>query len=181
MGRIGLALASVAVGLLCGIGGAALAQMMGPGMMGPGGPGYGGHGGMMGGGYGSMARRMYYRMQGPPPAYRNLRDTVPPTSPNVRAGATLYGQQCAACHGARGFGDGPSAKDLNPPPANIAALMRTPFATDDYLYWTIAEGGAQFRSAMPAFKDVLKPDQIWQVILAMRMGFPGPDYGEGKK
>ena len=49
MGRIGLAVA-VAVGLLCGIGGAALGQMMGPGRRGPGGPGYGGHGGMMGGG-----------------------------------------------------------------------------------------------------------------------------------
>jgi hypothetical protein len=65
-------------------------------------------------------------------------------------------------------GDGPAAQALNPPPANIAATSRMPMATDGYLYWTIVEGGAPLKSAMPAFQGALKPDQIWQIILYLR-------------
>jgi hypothetical protein len=35
---------------------------------------------------------------------------------------------------------------------------------DPFMYWTVAEGGAQFGSAMPAFKDALSKDDIWAVI-----------------
>jgi hypothetical protein len=35
---------------------------------------------------------------------------------------------------------------------------------DSYLYWTIAEGGGAFGTAMPAQKDTLSADEIWSVI-----------------
>jgi hypothetical protein len=39
---------------------------------------------------------------------------------------------------------------------------------DPFMYWAIAEGGAQFGTAMPAFKDTLSSDGIWAVIAYVR-------------
>lgn len=36
---------------------------------------------------------------------------------------------------------------------------------DSYPEWTVAEGGVPVGSAMPPFKDVLKPSDIWKVVL----------------
>ena len=38
---------------------------------------------------------------------------VPSTPPDPARAASLYGQQCAGCHGASGRGDGPAAASLN--------------------------------------------------------------------
>jgi mono/diheme cytochrome c family protein len=38
--------------------------------------------------------------------------------------------------------------------------------------WTISDGGAQFGSEMPNFKDKLTQEEIWQIIAFMRAGFP---------
>jgi len=35
---------------------------------------------------------------------------------------------------------------------------------DPFMYCTIAEGGAQFGTAMPSFNDSLSKDDIWAVI-----------------
>jgi mono/diheme cytochrome c family protein len=43
-----------------------------------------------------------------------------------------------------------------------------PMVSDAYLAWTVAEGGAPVGSAMPPFKDTLKPDAIWRVILFLQ-------------
>ena len=43
---------------------------------------------------------------------------------------------------------------------------------DSFMYWTIAEGGAQFGSAMPAFKDALSKDDIWAVIAYIQARLP---------
>jgi|GEM_PF-2531943 len=135
-------------------------------------------GGMMGsGGNASMARRRYYRSHGVPLAYRGLQNPMPATEKFVNQGATLYAEQCAACHGPQGLGNGPSAADLSSPPSNLAQIVHTPFATDEYLFWAISEGGELFHSDMSAFKDLLKPDEIWKIILAMRQGFPEPAKG----
>jgi mono/diheme cytochrome c family protein len=40
-----------------------------------------------------------------------------------------------------------------------------PIISDGYLDWTVAEGGVPVGSTMPPFKDVLKPIDIWKVIL----------------
>ena len=85
-------------------------------------------------------------------------------------GRKLFAANCAVCHGAEGHGDGPMAKSLNPPPVDLSVTLSMPVAQDDFLYWTIAEGGAPVGSAMPAFKTTLKPDQIWAVVSALRSG-----------
>ena len=137
------------------------------GMMGPGGMH---HRGMMGRGMmgGNFVRHRYVRRNGLPPQFRDLRNPLPPTPANIAAGEKYYATHCASCHGPRGYGNGPAAAQLNPPPANLARAVRTPIATDPFLYWTIAEGGIPVGSAMPAFQEVLSPTQAWQIILFLR-------------
>ena len=43
---------------------------------------------------------------------------------------------------------------------------------DPYIYWTIAEGGARFGSAMPAFKDALSKDDVWAVVTYIQARLP---------
>lgn len=66
-----------------------------------------------------------------------------------RAGAKLYTQNCAACHGSNGLGNGDMGKALSPSPALLAYMIRRPIAVDEYLLWTISEGGKQFGTDMP--------------------------------
>ena len=40
---------------------------------------------------------------------------------------------------------------------------------------TIAEGREPFGTGMPAFKDTLSEEQVWQIILYLRAGFPAAD------
>jgi mono/diheme cytochrome c family protein len=47
-----------------------------------------------------------------------------------------------------------------------------PIAIDPYLLWTISDGGGTFGTKMPAFKDVLSKQQIWQIVAYLRAGFP---------
>ncbi len=121
--------------------------------------------GMMGG---SPVRRAYVSRFGIDPKYAGATNPVPPDSDNIEAGKRLYQQSCAPCHGVRGEGDGPAAKTLDPPPARLAGLGRMPMTSDGYLYWTIAEGGAPVKSAMPPFKSALGKDDIWKIILFLR-------------
>jgi mono/diheme cytochrome c family protein len=83
-------------------------------------------------------------------------------------GKALYQTNCATCHGASGVGDGVAGTNLNPRPADIARFSKMPMASDSYLYWTIAEGGAPVKSAMPPFKAQLEELEIWQIITYLR-------------
>lgn len=146
------------------IGGAGVAAAQMGGMMG--GPGMMGQGrGMMG-----SARHFFYMHNGLPSQYVGKTNPLAETPSVLAEGRKLYAANCASCHGAEGRGDGPLAANLDPPPPDLAQTMSMPVSRDDFLYWTIAEGGAQFGSAMPAFKASLKPDQIWSIITALRSG-----------
>lgn len=90
----------------------------------------------------------------------------------LREGAELYRERCADCHGLNGMGDGDLGKDLSPSPALLAYMIQIPMAVDEYMMWSISDGGAQFGTAMPAFKEQLTRNEIWKVITFMRAGFP---------
>ncbi|MEQ9122441.1 MAG: cytochrome c, partial [Alphaproteobacteria bacterium] len=55
-------------------------------------------------------------------------------------------------------------------------LIQRPAAADEYLLWTISEGGAMFDTPMPGFKNTLSRDEIWSIIAFMRAGFPASDF-----
>jgi mono/diheme cytochrome c family protein len=42
--------------------------------------------------------------------------------PHPREGAALYAENCVQCHGASGKGDGPWARVMTPPPADLTRL-----------------------------------------------------------
>ena len=119
-----------------------------------------------------MLRHWTFMHQGVPAEYRGQTSTVAPTEATIREGATLYAQNCASCHGPTGLGDGEAGRALNPSPALLAYLINMPMAVDEYLLWTISEGGKPLGTAMPAFKDKLAPEEIWKVVAFMRAGFP---------
>ena len=83
---------------------------------------------------------------------------APAKAPDLARGASLYAEQCAACHGASGHGDGPNAKTLNPPPVAFADLARARQRSVFGLYQVIGQG--LDGTAMPSFAD-LPADDRW--------------------
>jgi putative copper export protein/mono/diheme cytochrome c family protein len=87
------------------------------------------------------------------------------TSASIVEGSTLFAQNCVSCHGAAATGDGPLAKGLSVPPADLTAAHLWGHS-DGELFWWISHGmftpeGAQ---VMPGFTDALDDDSVWNVI-----------------
>jgi high-affinity iron transporter len=76
------------------------------------------------------------------------------------AGAEIFKNNCVACHGEQGHGDGPAGAALNPQPKNLPELASA--VGDDYLYWRINTGKPG--TSMVAWKGILTDEQIWQVV-----------------
>lgn len=119
-----------------------------------------------------MGRHRTFMQEGTPSKYVGKLNPLAPTPSVVKEGSMLYQQQCAVCHGAEGMGDGEEADSLNPSPALLAYMVQRPQSVDEYLMWTISEGGKAFGTAMPAFKDTLSEEEIWKIVTFMRAGFP---------
>jgi mono/diheme cytochrome c family protein len=121
----------------------------------------------------NIARKQHVIMDGLPKAYARARDPLPDTRAKLMRGANVFDRHCASCHGWNGQGAGPDAFALVPAPADLEWLRNTPKSrSEPYTYWTIAEGGDQFESDMPAFKKRLPPRDIWSVIAYIRAGMP---------
>jgi len=115
-----------------------------------------------------MQRHRLARTGGMPEAYWGLRNPLAATAKTIAAGETLYLAHCGSCHGDQGQGDGPAAGSLSPPPANLRWVMQRPIASEGYLMWAIAEGGAALGTAMPAFEGVLSTTERWKILLFLR-------------
>lgn len=119
--------------------------------------------------HGGTARQHQIMMGGVPAPYGSLRNPIPASETVVEQGAKLYQTYCASCHGQRGDGDGPAARQLSPPPANLRQTLHMGMmAGDGYLMWTLSEGGKPFNTAMPPFKSVLAEDDRWKIIDFLR-------------
>jgi mono/diheme cytochrome c family protein len=119
-----------------------------------------------------LLRHTTYVNHGVPKKYEGAKSTLKP-SPNVIAdGQKLYNGSCVRCHGPNGMGDGASARALTPSPALLGYMIRRPISVDEYLLWTISDGGKDFGSEMPAFRETLSQEEIWKIIAYMRAGFP---------
>lgn len=91
------------------------------------------------------------------------------TAAAIAEGARLYPQHCAGCHGVQGQGDGPDAKGLAVPPADLTAAHLW-MHSDGELFWWLSHGidapaGGQ---AMPGFAAALPDDALWDLIDAVR-------------
>lgn len=65
---------------------------------------------------------------------------APKTVPDVARGAALYQEQCVACHGVSGHGDGPAAAQLDPPPVAFTDAERARERSLYSLYEAISQG-----------------------------------------
>lgn len=122
-----------------------------------------------------MLRHAEFLNFGVPRAYEGAQSTVKDDAVAIAEGRKLYAANCATCHGVDGLGDGDAGKSLSPSPAVLAFMITRPISVDPYLLWSISEGGKQFDSEMPAFKDRLTREQIWDIVAYMRAGFPELD------
>lgn len=98
-----------------------------------------------------------------PDTYR--RSTVAYDAVSVARGMELYGQQCVACHGAAGHGDGPLAATMQPRPPNLAEPHTALHTAGDIFSW-LTHGKPN--SPMPGFADVMNEEQRWDVINFVR-------------
>src|SRR5689334_6999049 len=121
----------------------------------------------------SIARKQQVIMYGLTPAYADLSDSSPYSEAKLRRGRTLFDSHCTGCHGWTGQGSGPQAFASVPAPADLEWLARAPKkSSEPYIYWSIADGGRQFESDMPAFKDRLSKRDIWALVTYIRAGLP---------
>jgi thiosulfate dehydrogenase len=86
---------------------------------------------------------------------------VQPTEANLMAGAKLYRDYCAVCHGTAGEPKTATAKGMFPAPPQ---LLQGKGVTDDPVgetYWKVANGIRL--TGMPAYGGSLADDELWQV------------------
>ncbi len=88
---------------------------------------------------------------------------------NPKNGEKIYEAQCLRCHGPNLEGDGPEAKSLVVPPANLQSL-RSRSKTDWELLVVISHG--VIFSPMHAWRDKLTEQELWDVISYIRMRAP---------
>jgi len=91
---------------------------------------------------------------------------------DAQAGAKIFTQQCARCHGSGGRGDGPDLVKLQAAvtPDNWADKSTNQELSDDFIVAMITKGGrANGKSRiMPAFGDKLNAGQIQDLLAFIR-------------
>ena len=85
---------------------------------------------------------------------------------SVANGGKLYAKHCIACHGQAGYGDGPAAASLKPPPADLTGRHANTHTAGDLFWWV---GNGIRGTAMPAFAATLDEDERWDLINYVRV------------
>jgi putative copper export protein/mono/diheme cytochrome c family protein len=87
----------------------------------------------------------------------------------IAHGGTLFAANCTVCHGTEGRGDGPAAKSLPTPPADLTAEHLWAHS-DGELFWYIAHGFQALNggTAMPGFDGTLSSEARWDLIDYLR-------------
>lgn len=98
---------------------------------------------------------------------KEMPTTVPitATEANLLAGATVYRNHCAACHGLPGRPEAAFTRQMFPPAPH---LFQGKGVTDDEpgeTYWKAANGIRL--TGMPSFRGILTDDHLWQVSLLL--------------
>ena len=80
----------------------------------------------------------------------------------VAAGKVLYEKTCKRCHGPGGKGDGPDADPDSMEDMDLTNPRRAARNPDGIVFYKIWNGRA--KPKMPAQKDELTKDQVWQIV-----------------
>lgn len=95
-----------------------------------------------------------------------LRSPVPYLTLSIDSGRRAFAENCVACHGLGGLGDGERAPTLRRPPADLSA-PHTALHTAGDLYWWITNGMPE--GPMPGFASVLDEEQRWDTVNFLRV------------
>lgn len=97
-----------------------------------------------------------------PTAMPTLGALVPAAPPDVQQGAAIFAQNCAACHGPKGLGDGPQSMQLpvTVPGIGLAEVARQAAPAD--WFKTVTQGNLD--RFMPPFVGGLSDQQRWDVV-----------------
>ena len=89
-----------------------------------------------------------------------------PDESSLKIGQQVFTENCAVCHGEAGRGNGPAAAGLSLKPPDYGNGHLDIHTDGDIFYWI--QNGISQGSPMPAFKDKLTDDQIWNVVNYVR-------------
>jgi mono/diheme cytochrome c family protein len=89
---------------------------------------------------------------------------LPATEANLIAGAEIYKQMCAKCHGQPNAGPSIYGASFYPPAPQLA--VHPPQYTEAELFWIIKHGIRN--TAMPAWGRQLSDEDIWQVAAFLK-------------
>ena len=94
------------------------------------------------------------------------KNPLPADRASIECGRKVWVAECLDCHGKRGAGDGPGARDLKSavPDLAIAAVWRQ---SDGALFYKLSTG----RGDMPGFDDMLSAEERWHVLNYARATF----------
>ncbi|MBT9470803.1 MAG: FTR1 family protein [Phenylobacterium sp.] len=104
---------------------------------------------------------------------------APAKAPDLARAAALYSDQCAACHGANGLGDGPNAKGLDPKPVAFADIDRARQRSTFGLYQVIGQG--LDGTAMPSFAQLPSDDRWALAFYVGRLAFADAAAKQGER
>lgn len=109
----------------------------------------------------------------------NLKDLSPDEARKILVqrftseGVILFEKNCRPCHGVAAGGDGPMARALPLKPANFRDPGTIATVVESYAFWRMNEGGrglptvaTPWDSAMPVWKNDLKEEEMWRILLA---------------
>lgn len=103
----------------------------------------------------------------PPPGYQSpvplptMGPLFPAKLPDLTAGAAIFAEKCAPCHGAQGLGDGPQAANLPKQPSALGKPEIARAAVPADWYTTVTQG--KIETFMPPFAS-LDDQQRWDVV-----------------
>jgi mono/diheme cytochrome c family protein len=89
---------------------------------------------------------------------------TPASVENLAAGANLYRQMCARCHGSSGESENSYGRSFYPQAPNL--LFARPSYADNEVFWIVKHGIRN--TAMPAWGNLLSDAEIWQVVTFLR-------------
>ncbi len=104
------------------------------------------------------------------------KNPLPPTPETIARGRQAFSAYCSACHGLDGQTTGvPFAAAMSPP---IPDLKSSPVQaySDGQLKWIITHGLSP--SGMPASKNLLRDEEMWEIVTYLRNLPPRGSLGE---
>jgi mono/diheme cytochrome c family protein len=98
-----------------------------------------------------------------PANYKTMKNPVKATPQSIESGKALYNQNCASCHGKKGLGDGPKARNLEASAGDMSGATYQNQTDGEHFYKT------KFgRGEMPKYDKKISDDDIWSMVNYMR-------------